>query len=240
MPDRVVHFEASGKDGAKLRDFYSTIFGWSFNLMPEMDYGIVDNGGKGINGGIGGVGDEPSSAAVFYVAVADPQATLDKAESLGGKTAMPVMEIPGVVTIAQFTDPDGNLIGLVKDDPTMTPPPSNASPAENPVTWFEIAGRDSAKVRDFYSQLFGWEYNMMEDYAMIDGADGSIGGGLTAAEGEPHAIWYAEVADPGATLNKISSNGGGVVVPATDAGLVTFAVFTDPEGNKAGIFKSNQ
>ncbi|MEX1193727.1 MAG: VOC family protein, partial [Dehalococcoidia bacterium] len=141
MPSRVVHFEASGKDANKLRDFYSNVFGWSFNVMPEMDYGLVDNGGKGINGGIGGVGDAPSGSAPFYVAVDDPQATLDKAEKLGGKTTMPVMEIPNIVTLAQFTDLDGNLIGIVKDDPTMTPPPSTAPPAKNPVTWFEITGK---------------------------------------------------------------------------------------------------
>ena len=44
----------------------------------------------------------------------DLQATLDKAESLGGKTTMPIMEIPGMVTLAQFSDPDGNVIGIVQ------------------------------------------------------------------------------------------------------------------------------
>ena len=46
--------------------------------------------------------------------VEDLQATLDKAESLGGKTTMPIMEIPGMVTLAQFSDPDGNVIGIVQ------------------------------------------------------------------------------------------------------------------------------
>jgi predicted enzyme related to lactoylglutathione lyase len=39
---------------------------------------------------------------------------LDRVESLGGKTAVPVTEIPEVVTFAQFADPDGNLVGLFK------------------------------------------------------------------------------------------------------------------------------
>ena len=34
---------------------------------------------------------------------------------MGGKTVMPPSEIPGTdTTIAQFTDPAGNLIGLTK------------------------------------------------------------------------------------------------------------------------------
>ena len=52
----------------------------------------------------------------FYVSVDDLQAYLDKAESIGGKTVTPPTEIPGVVTYAFFADPDGNVIGLVKED----------------------------------------------------------------------------------------------------------------------------
>jgi predicted enzyme related to lactoylglutathione lyase len=47
--------------------------------------------------------------------VADLQAALDKAQKLGGKTAMPPMDVPGGPSIAQFTDPAGNLVGLVKE-----------------------------------------------------------------------------------------------------------------------------
>jgi predicted enzyme related to lactoylglutathione lyase len=34
--------------------------------------------------------------------------------SLGGKTIVPPTEIPNVVTFALFSDPDGNMVGLVK------------------------------------------------------------------------------------------------------------------------------
>jgi predicted enzyme related to lactoylglutathione lyase len=47
--------------------------------------------------------------------VDDPQATLEKAETMGAKMVMPPSEIPGAgVTIALFTDPHGHLIGLTK------------------------------------------------------------------------------------------------------------------------------
>ncbi len=236
---RVVHFEATGTDGNKIREFYGKVFGWQFNVMPEMDYGTVDNGGKGINGGIGGTGGQGPAAAPFYVAVEDPQATLDQAESMGGKTTMPVMEIPNIVTLAQFTDPDGNLIGLVKDDPTMTMPPSTAPPAENPVTWFEITGKDGKKAQDFYAKLFGWKYEMMDDYAMIEAGENSSGGGIGTAEGTSHAIWLAEVADPEAKLKEIEAAGGKTVVPAINIGMVTYGIFNDPEGNRVGLYKSN-
>jgi predicted enzyme related to lactoylglutathione lyase len=113
MGNPVVHFEVMGKDPGKLREFYSSMFGWNMEVMPEMDYGMVDNGGQGINGGVG-AGEQPH--ATFYVEVDDPQAHLAKIEAAGGKTTVPVTEIPGVVTFAMFSDPEGNLVGLVKSD----------------------------------------------------------------------------------------------------------------------------
>ena len=49
----------------------------------------------------------------FYVGADDPQATLDKAEELGGTTIMPVTELENV-TIALFVDPEGHVVGLAK------------------------------------------------------------------------------------------------------------------------------
>ena len=50
----------------------------------------------------------------FYVEVADPTTALDKATSLGGKTLLEPMQVPGGPLIAMFADPEGNQIGLVK------------------------------------------------------------------------------------------------------------------------------
>ena len=69
-------------------------------------------GDRGINGGI--TQDDQGAFVTFYVEVDDLQAALDKAEKLGGKTVMPPMDVPGGPSIAQFTDPGGNVVGLVK------------------------------------------------------------------------------------------------------------------------------
>ncbi|MCH8206965.1 MAG: VOC family protein [Chloroflexi bacterium] len=118
MPNPVVHFEVHGKDRKKSAKFFSDLFGWHVESLDEMNYGMVDThgGDHGINGGIAEAQGDPH--VVFYVEVDDLQAFLDKAESLGGKTVMPVTEVPGVVTLAQFSDPDGVTIGLVKSDET--------------------------------------------------------------------------------------------------------------------------
>jgi predicted enzyme related to lactoylglutathione lyase len=114
MPNPVVHFEIIGKDAASTQKFYSNLFGWKVDSNNPMNYGMVDNGGEGINGGIAGGDDPGGPRTTFYVQVSDQQAALDKAEQLGGKTIMPVTEIPDAVTMAMFADPDGNTVGLIK------------------------------------------------------------------------------------------------------------------------------
>jgi predicted enzyme related to lactoylglutathione lyase len=49
------------------------------------------------------------------VEVNDPQAYLDKAVELGGKVITPVTTIPQMVIMAQFADPEGNVIGIISD-----------------------------------------------------------------------------------------------------------------------------
>jgi uncharacterized protein len=114
MADKVVHWEVTGKDGGKLRQFYSELFGWTVKADNPMNYGVVDASDSGLGGGIGEA-EDGDGHVTFYVGVDDPQAALDKVESLGGKTVMPVTEIPNMVTFALFTDPEGHMVGVVKN-----------------------------------------------------------------------------------------------------------------------------
>jgi len=113
MPNPVTHFEIISKDAAKAQKFYADLFGWTVNADNPIQYGIVEGTEGGIGGGIAGSPDG-QQLLTFYVQVDDLQAYLDKAQKMGGKVVMPVTEIPGMVTFAQFADPDGHVIGLVK------------------------------------------------------------------------------------------------------------------------------
>ena len=114
MPNPVVHWEIAAKNAKKLQGFYVDLFDWHVDANNPMDYGIVDTHAEGgINGGIHG--DENPAKVMIYIQVDDLDAYLKKAEGLGGKTVVPPTEIPNIVTFAQFTDPEGNLIGLIKD-----------------------------------------------------------------------------------------------------------------------------
>ena len=117
MPNPIIHWGIAAKNGKKLQAFYSGLFGWKINSDNPMNYGVVQTGGKrGINGGIF-QGKEGDKRITIYAEVSNPDAFLKKAESLGGKTVMPTEVIPGMVTLAIFADPEGNLFGLVKREP---------------------------------------------------------------------------------------------------------------------------
>ena len=110
MPDPVVHFEAIGPDGPALIRFYGDAFSWSIDADNPMGYGIVDNGGAGINGGIGQAPPEGSGRHLtFYIQVDDLDAALAKIESLGGKTINPPMDIDGGPRVARLRGPGREL-----------------------------------------------------------------------------------------------------------------------------------
>ena len=123
MPQPVVHFEIIGNDPVGLRRYYGDLFGWEFAtggpvsaaVSEQGNYGFVDRIATGDGGGIpGGVGGGPGydGRVIFYVAVPDVEAALQKAESLGGKRLMGPEPQSGDFAVGHFTDPEGNLIGV--------------------------------------------------------------------------------------------------------------------------------
>jgi hypothetical protein len=124
MGQPIVHFEIIGQDPHKLRSFYGEMFGWKFDtsamvaepVSEQGNYGFVNrvttDDGVGIPGGVGG-GPGYHSHAIFYVGVPNVGIALEKAERLGGTRVMGPVKNPGKnLTVAQFADAEGNLIGL--------------------------------------------------------------------------------------------------------------------------------
>jgi predicted enzyme related to lactoylglutathione lyase len=120
MGQPVVHFEVIGKDAKKLQDYYSELFGWTFDADNPMNYGSVQREGNvsaagiGIGGGVGQGPEGYEGHVTFYVEVPDVEAALARAESLGGKRMMGPEKVTEQVEIGLFTDVEGHLVGVVK------------------------------------------------------------------------------------------------------------------------------
>jgi uncharacterized protein len=108
-------FDISTPDAPRAHTFYQGVFGWSVTAIDET-YALLGEGGENAGGppagGIGQAGPEsPYVGIVAYFPVDDVAAALDRAEKLGATRTMEPSPTP-MGTIAVFTDPDGNRVGL--------------------------------------------------------------------------------------------------------------------------------
>ncbi len=112
MSNPVVHFEIGCRDLAKTQKFFGDLFGWQTQAAGPA--ATIDTGSKlGVPGHMTMLGHEPRHYTIFYVEVENIQASLDKATALGGKALVGPIKIP-TGTFAWFSDPEGNMIGLLQ------------------------------------------------------------------------------------------------------------------------------
>jgi len=110
-----------------------------------------------------------------------------------------------------------------------------------PVVHFEIGCRDIGKTANFFSQLFGWNMQAAGPATMINtGADTGIQGHISSLGHEPfhYTMFYVQVDDVKAYLDKVAALGGKMLVPPVEIPTGTFAWFADPEGNTIGLWKA--
>jgi uncharacterized protein len=102
----IVYFEIAGPEGQKLREFYSSVFGWSIDEADRIDATAT--------GGLkGGIREDPAEK-IFHLGVPDIAEASKQIEAAGGQVVVPRTVVPGVVTFALFLDPAGNRLGLAE------------------------------------------------------------------------------------------------------------------------------
>lgn len=109
--------------------------------------------------------------------------------------------------------------------------------------WHELMTPDSAAAHAFYSKVLGWKSQPWEhdpSYVMFAAPRGPIGG-AAVAEGAAHWLPYIGTGDIEATVKQAKERGGSVVKDVTtmpNGGK--YAVLTDPQGVKFGVYESAQ
>ena len=120
---QVEHFEIHASDPEASMAFYGDLFGWRFEPMGD-GYWLIQTGvGGGIDGGLlQREGPAPNSGAPvmganLVVTVAQLDAAMNKARSLGAHPAVPKIPVPGMGWAGYVHDPDNNVLGLFQNDP---------------------------------------------------------------------------------------------------------------------------
>ena len=112
----IVHFEIMGPDGAALKDFYSGLFDWNAPAVEGFENYFMVSDEIGVGGAVGQGNENMPNYLTLYIEVDEIDAYLAKVADAGGSTVVPRTEIPDTVTFALFTDPAGNMVGLVEGE----------------------------------------------------------------------------------------------------------------------------
>ena len=121
MANAFVHVELNTPDPGKAKAFYSKLFQWQLEDVPNPAtpsgaYTMVKPG-AGTGGGIMQQVPGGPSGWLAYVEVDDIHAATQKAKSLGGKIMKDVTEVTGMGWLSFIEDPTGAVLGLWKSKP---------------------------------------------------------------------------------------------------------------------------
>ena len=120
-PGSVCWNELATKDADKAGRFYGETFLWKPEIreMPGVKYSVFKNGEAQAAGMIQMTeewGDLPSHWMVYF-AVADCDATAEKARTLSGEIKVPPTDIPAIGRFSVVCDPQGAVFSIIKLEP---------------------------------------------------------------------------------------------------------------------------
>lgn len=124
---RVVHFDIMAADPDRAIDFYTDVFGWTFERWDndEMEYWMVMTGEEdepGIDGGLArrqddGAPEGPANAFVCAIDVEDVEAKVEEIEGAGGVVTTEVMDVDGAGKLAYCLDTERNQFSVWEELP---------------------------------------------------------------------------------------------------------------------------
>lgn len=118
--DKVRHFEIPVDDFERAKKFYTDVFDWKIQSVPDLNYytiSTVEIDDKmmpkepgAINGGM--MKRHKIKSPVITITVEDIDKAIEKVKSNGGKLVMEKMKVPDMGWSAYIQDTEENIIGL--------------------------------------------------------------------------------------------------------------------------------
>lgn len=229
-------------DTEKAREFYGTLFGWTFQTGDEEKYGgyiMAEKDGKSVAGmmqkddSMAGMPDMWST----YLRSADAAATVRAAAENGGQVHMEPMDVPDQGRMAMIADATGASIGVW--EPGEMKGYELAAETGAPA-WHELHTKDYSTAVKFYQDVFGWDTDVLSDtpefrYTTLGAGDNAKAGIMDASGYLPAEVpsnWqvYFAVEDADASVEKALSMGARVIDGPDDTPFGRLATLTDPTG----------
>ena len=199
------------RDVERAVTFYSALLGWAVLDVPGNDHHKLLQ----MNGNVVAAVRQASDGIdewIPYVSVADMNATLEHAVTLGA-TGGETRDADGLARTATLRDHEGARLGLWQPAPHQ-----GAQVMETPgsIWWIEVLSDDPSRAKHFYSALFGWTaretaFDPFAAYTVFERDSTQEGGILPIGKDwgvTPHWNTIFEVEDCDATLARACELGG--------------------------------
>jgi predicted enzyme related to lactoylglutathione lyase len=235
-------------DQKAAKDFYSKLFGWGITdspMGPDAFYTMLDIDGKNV-GALYGMDKAQLERGVpphwnVYISTASADETTKKAESLGGKTMLPPFDVMDVGRMSMIQDPTGAMFAVWEARKHIG---ADLVGELNSFCWWELNTKDTAKAKEFYTNLCGWETGGDANYTEWKSGGQSMGGMMEIKPEwgpvPPNWLSYILVDNCDQSVAKVKELGGSVMMGPQDIeNMGRFAVVADPQHAVFALYQRN-
>ena len=232
----------------RARDFYGSLFGWTFeDLPPEAGgYVMARKDGHAVAGALAKNPADPGqvSAWTVYLATDDVDDAANRARTAGGLFFLEPVDVMQVGRIAVGVDPAGAAYGL-----WQAKEHAGADLVDEPgaLCWAESMSRSYEASKAFYVEVFGYhlqeigEDGFQYSVATLDGEKpvAGIGAIPAAAPADVPSHWmaYFAVPDADAAAAQVTSLGGTVMQPPFDTPYGRMALVAGAQGETFSVMQ---
>jgi uncharacterized protein len=248
MPTRSTPFAAGtpcwvdllSSDTDRAQQFYAEVLGWTAEASGAEFGNYVTFSSDGYRVA-GMVANRPETDMPdfwnTYLSTDDLEATVESAVKAGANVIAPPMAVADLGSMAILADPAGAVVGAWQPGTHTGFGKYNEAGS---VVWDELHSKDFEASKNFYGEVFGWQYEPTSDtdefryyVGQIDG--GPVAGLMDSAKllpPEVPSMWtvYFSVADIDVTCEKVTAAGGRVIRPPENTPFGRIAELADPTG----------
>jgi uncharacterized protein len=232
--------DVSSPDLDKTRAFYTSLFGWDAQTVPDPQaggYTMFFLDGKMVAGGGPTFSPEQHPAWTTYVNTESADATAQKVKDGGGQVLIGPMDVMGQGIMAVLQDPTGAHISIWQPQAHR-----GAELVNEPgsFSWNELYTRDVPTAVEFYKKIFGWgvEETQMDfgPYMVFKVEERPIAGGIDMSSiglpesVPPHWLVYFVVKNTDDAVAKAKELGGNILAGPQPTPMGPMAVIDDPVG----------
>jgi len=240
-PNAPCWVELGTKDPDAAKSFYHELFGWRAETDPRsegMGYTFMYVGEAAVAAITPLFTPEQPTAWTISFATTDADGSAEAIRAGGGTLIVEPMDALDMGRFVVAADPSGAIFSVWQ---AASFPGAGLLNEPGALGWVELATRDTALAKEFYSRVLGWSVTTGEMYTQWGTGGKDFGGMLDMtdqfpADIEPYWMPYFAVADVDTSAERAALLGATVTLPPTDVpDGPRLAVLRDPQGAVFGI-----